>query len=385
MESKGRVVLYGGHVTDPENRIDDDLNIIIEDGKITAITKEPYVPCFGENAVDVSGCIVTPGLIDHHCHPYPFTERIGIPAEAIMFSNGVTSIVDAGSAGAANYLKYRPFKDQSIIGLKAYINVSPMGLNATEELDPDKMDYGALKELFDEYGSELMGLKIRCSRYTVKEFGYSSLKKAVEIADRLGVPVMVHPTDPPGEMEELLSYLRAGDVCSHMYMNIGSAIVDENGHVKDCAWKARERGVLFEAADARAHFGFSTAIPAIKEGFLPDFIATDNTTLSVLRRPTTFSLAMQLARYEALGMDFNTVLKCCTSAPAKDMGLKNGEGTLTVGGATDVAVFKKHEKEVVFGDRENGDPDQHTITGRIVYEPVVTVKNGIIVYRNILY
>ena len=93
----------------------------------------------------------------------------------------------------------------------------------------------------------------------------------------------------------------------------------------------------------------------------------------------TFSL-----RYE-LNRSFETVLRCCTVNPAKDMGLKNGEGTLTVGGTADVAVFKKHEKEVVFGDREDGDPDQRTITGHVIYEPVVTVKSGSIVYRNIMY
>lgn len=230
-----------------------------------------------------------------------------------------------------------------------------------------------------------MGLKIRISRDIVKEFGFSSMRKTVEIAEKLGVPVMVHPTDPPGEMEEFLSYLRPGDVCSHMYMNIGSTIVDENGHVKPFAIKARERGVLFEAADAQAHFGFSTAIPAIREGFLPDFIATDGTINSMLKKPTTFSLAMQLAKYEALGMDFKDILRCCTIQPAKDMKLKEGEGTLTPGMKADVAVFKKHERHVAFGDRPNGAPDQQTITGKVLYEPVVTVKNGMVVFRNILY
>ena len=385
MPPAARGVLCGGHVIDPANGIDDDLNVIIENGVIKELTREPYEPVFFENAVDVSGCIVTPGLIDHHCHIYPFAEKIGLPGEAVKFSNGVTTVVDAGSCGLKNYPKHRSFKDQTLLTYKAYINVSEMGLTEPEDLDPSKMDFGALKALFEECGDELMGLKIRTSRDIVKELGFAPLKATVELADRLGVRIMVHPTDPPGEMDELLSYLRPGDVCSHMYMNIGSPIVNDDGSVKECALRARERGVLFEAADAQAHFGFSTAIPAIAAGFLPDFIATDGTRNSMLKRPTTFSLAMQMARYQALGIPFTEVLRRCTVNPARDMGLEGGYGTLTIGGVGDVAVFRRHRREVIFGDRANLSPDQATFVGDTVYEPVVTVKSGMVVYRNILY
>ncbi len=384
MSDKPRVVLYGGHVIDPANAIDDTLNVVLEDGVLTALTKEQPARTEFENAVDVSGCIVVPGLIDHHCHMYPLNEQIGLPTESVMFSNGVTTVADAGSCGAANYGKHRSFRAQTRMSYKAYINVSPLGLNAPEDLDPARLDEGALRELFAECGDELLGLKIRTSRAIVGEFGYAPLRRTVAIAERLGVPVMVHPTDPPGEMEELLGCLRAGDVCTHMYMNIGSAITDENGRVKQCALDARRRGVLFEAADARAHFGFSTAVPAIREGFLPDFIATDGTVKSMLMRPTTFSLAMQLARYEALGMDFKSVLRCCTVNPARDMRLTHGEGSLTVGLSSDVAVFRKHEREVVFGDRTDLAPNQHTLVGHVLYEPIVTVKSGMVVYRSIM-
>ena len=138
------------------------------------------------------------------------------------------------------------------------------------------------------------------------------------------------------------------------------------------------------AADAQAHFGLSTAQAAIREGFLPDFIATDGTVNSMFKRPTAFSLAMQLARYESLGLSFPEILRRCTVNPARDMGLTDGEGTLTVGKTGDAAVFRRHEREVLFGDRPNGDPDQRTWRGQAVYEPVLTVKRGMVVYRNIL-
>ncbi len=385
MPPVARVILNGGHIIDPANNIDEVANIVIEDGKIVKICKEPHEPVFFDNVVDVSGCIVTPGLIDHHCHVYPLAERIGLPGESVMFSNGVTTVVDAGSSGVVNYPKHRSHRKQCLLDYKAYINISGMGLSQPEDLHPKLMDVGALKELFAECGDELMGIKIRTSKNIVHDLGYEPLKKTIEIAEKLGVAIMVHPTDPPGPMDELLSMLRSGDVCSHMYMNMGSTILDETGHVSAAAIAARKRGVLFEAADAQAHFGFSTAVPAIAEGFWPDFIATDGTRNSMLKRPTTFSLAMQLARYQDMGVPFKETLRRCTINPAEHMRLQEGQGTLTVGGKADIAVFRKHEKEVLFADRPNLDKNQATRTGHVVYEPVMTVKSGMVVYRNILY
>ena len=379
-----RVVLYGGRVLDPASGLEEDLNVVIEDGKIKELTREPYVPGLMDNAVDVSGCLVTPGLLDHHCHLWPLAEKLGLPGEAVMFSNGVTSGVDAGSAGAVNYPQRRSLRENTLFTFKSYLHVSALGLTE-EDPDPSHFDYAAIKDVFDRYGDELMGLKLRTGRELVKELGWAPLRACVELAERLGVHVMVHPTDPPGELEELLSLLRPGDVCTHMYMNIGSTILDEHGRVKDCVWRARERGVLFEAADARAHFGFSVALPAVRQGFLPDFISTDGTRNSMLLRPTAFSLAMQLARYEALGIPFMEVLRRCTVNTARHMGLRGGEGELRPGGAADIAVFRRHEREVTFGDRPAFTPGQETLTGHVVYEPVVTVKSGMIVYRNILY
>ncbi len=384
MALEGRVILRGGRLMDPAGGRNEEACIVCEGGRIAEITKEMPTVSYSDNVVDIRGCFVTPGLIDHHCHIYPLAETIGLPGEPVMFSGGVTTVVDAGSCGTAHYLRHRSYREQSMLDYKAYINVSAMGLTEPEDLRPERLDEGALKELFEVCGEEWMGLKIRVSRSIVKDLGFEPLRKTIRIAEKLGVPVMVHPTDPPGSMDELLSLLRPGDVCTHMYMNLGSTILDEEGRVRRSAWEARKRGVLFEAADAQAHFGFSTAIPAIEQGFLPDFIATDGTRKSMLKRPTTFNLAMQMAKYESLGIPFQEVLRLCTAAPAAHMGLKEGQGTISIGGKADLAVFRRHEKEVIFGDRPVLDPEQRTHTGHVVYEPVLTVKSGMVVYRNIL-
>jgi len=377
------LLLKSGHVIDPRDQIDRIADVLIDDGKILRIGKvEEQV----DNVIDASGCYVTPGLIDHHCHLYPLA-KIGLPAEAVCFASGVTTAVDAGSTGCATYALHRPFIQQSKLRIKAYLNVCTTGLSSLptlEDVDPDHWDEGAIRDCFDRYGGELLGLKLRTSAPIVRELGYQPLRATVALAEKLGVTVMVHCTNPPGEMSELLDILRPGDVMTHMYMNQGSAIT-ENGVVKECAYRARERGVVFEAADARAHFGLDVAQAAIQEGFWPDILASDLTKLSMHLRPTAFNMAMQLSKYAALGIPFKTLIGLCTVAPAAHMGMADTIGSLTVGHGADIAVFRPVNRENIFGDRPYGNKDQKQILGETVYQPVLTLKDGDMVYRDITF
>ncbi len=169
-----------------------------------------------------------------------------------------------------------------------------------------------------------------------------------------------------------------------MYMNKGSNLVSD-GKVIDAAFKARERGIIFEAADAREHFGMDVAETAIKQGFLPDFIATDLTHLSMHLRPTSFNMAMQLSKYTALGISLKDAIRMATVNPAKHMGMLDKIGSLTVGHPADIAVFRPVEKENVFGDRPFGNPDQKTVTGKLVYQNVLTIKDGEMVHRDVTF
>lgn len=384
------LILKHGRVLDPMNGIDCVTDVYVEGERIVKVGNTGAdINAVKESAVtviDAAGCIITPGLIDHHTHLYPYT-KIGLPAEAVCFASGVTTAVDAGSCGCKTYGEKRTFGSFSKLGILAYLNVCSTGLDSLpvlEDVDPAHWDEGAIKDCFERYPGELAGLKLRTSAPIVKELGYEPLKAAVKLAERIGTHVMVHSTNPPGEISELLDILRTGDILTHMYMNQGSCLT-EDGKVISAAIRARERGVLFEAADARMHFGMDVAQCAIREGFYPDLLATDLTKLSMHLRPTAFNMAMQISKYTHLGIPFEKTIELCTAAPARQLGLADSIGSLTVGHAADIAVLKPVRTEHVFGDRPYGDANQRVLPGDTVYQPMLTLKNGDMVYRDILF
>lgn len=377
-----QIIIKNGIVIDPTNRFHGQADVAVAEGKIAGIGQ------YSNDAVmvvDASGCIVTPGLIDHHAHLYPLA-KIGIPAEAMCFSSGVTTAVDAGSTGCDTFSANILFMDQSKLTIRAYLNVCSTGLDSLpqemEDVDPAHFDEGKIAAAFQMYGPILQGLKLRTSRAVVKELGYAPLRRTLELAGKLGVSVMVHCTDPPGEMDELLSILRPGDVLTHMYMNKGSTILDGKGTVSKAAYDARKRGVLFEAADARAHFSFEVGESAIRQGFLPDLIATDLTRLSMNLRPTAFNMANQMSKYYMMGIGLDALIACCTSIPARNMGLASEAGCLSPGAWGDVAVFKLEECNAEFGDHPYSNPQCQLRQSSKRFRPVFTVKNGEAVFRD---
>ncbi len=381
-----QLIVKNGTILDPENHVFQKADVAVVDGKIAGVGQ--YQTEDAIMVVDAAQCLVTPGLIDHHAHLYPLAS-IGIPAEAVCFSSGVTTAVDAGSTGCRTFREYLPFLDDSKLTIRAYLNVCSTGLSSLprkmEEVAPESYDPHAIAELFAQYGSRLEGLKLRTSREIVGELGYRPLRETVNLAEQLGVPVMIHCTNPPGTMDELLSYLRKGDVLTHMYMNKGDTILGQSGAVSQAAWDARERGVLFEAADARAHFSFAVSEPAIAQKFYPDFIATDLTRFSMNLRPTAFSLSNQLAKYFMLGVPMENLFAACTSEPARHMRLQGKIGCLSPGANGDIAVFQQVLGDVEFGDRPYSDSACQLRKGTQRFRPVMTVKNGEVVYRDISF
>ena len=381
-----QLVILNGTLTDPASGLDRVADLAVEDGRIAGIGD--YHGAAATRTLDAAGCLVTPGLIDHHCHMAPLS-HIGLPSESVCFASGVTTAVDAGSTGCDNFEKHLPFMEQSRLRMLAYLHVCSTGLaslpKAMEDVDLAHFDRDGIRRTLEKHRGRLLGLKLRTSKGVVKEAGYEPLRATVKLADEVGAEVMVHCTDPPGELSELLEILRPGDIMTHMYMNKGSKLTDASGTVIPAAVKARERGVLFEAADAREHFSFEVSEPAIRAGFFPDVLATDLTKFSMYLRPTAFNLPNQIAKYTQLGIPFEKVLELCTAAPARLMGLEGETGCLKEGACADIAVFRKETSTIPFGDRPYGNPDGQLRPCAWRLNTMATVRAGEVVYRNNMF
>ncbi len=374
------VIIKNGHLIDPSRKMDCLGDIHVSGGKIVEAGNENTHKQVSE-VIDAEGCFVVPGLIDFHTHLFYRGTEIGTPPDLGLIPNGVTTAVDGGSTGCDNYeLFHSTIVTKSIAGIKSFINVSPVGQPTgkyDECVDPQYYDPGKLQNLFEKYTGEILGLKLRLSRHIVGELGIRPLVETLKLAEKLGCPIVVHPTDPPVEMEQIVSLLRKGDILTHVYHGTGSTILDDTSKVKAPVREARKRGVIFDDAEGRFNMTFRTAKAAIADGFLPDTISSDVTIFSLYRHPV-ISLANIISKYLSLGVDLNAIIEACTYRPACLMQMQDSIGTLKPGSNADIAIFKLIDQKSVFYDKEGMKAE-----GDKLFVPMATIKSGTVMYRRI--
>jgi dihydroorotase len=96
------LVIKGGDVLDPSQSLRGKRDIGIRWGVIEAVEAE--IPAArASKTIDASGKLVTPGLVDLHCHVYPYGSAIGIPADELVQFQGTTTVVSAGDSGAISW------------------------------------------------------------------------------------------------------------------------------------------------------------------------------------------------------------------------------------------------------------------------------------------
>lgn len=375
------MLITGGHVIDPYRSVSKIADVAIAGNKILLSDEvTQYQP---DLVVDASGCIVTPGLIDFHTHVFYRGTENSIAPDISLLPSGVTTTVDGGSAGSANFEAfYHNVISNSMVRILAYLNVSSAGqssLRYDENLDPGCFDSDKIAVLFQKYHSVLAGIKLRFTSKIVNGFGLEVLEKTLQIAADNQCPVMVHPNDPPCTTEELVERLRPGDIFTHVYHAMGNHILDDNRLVKQAVIKARNSGVIFDAANGRSNFAFQTALPAIREGFYPDIISSDLTPLNLYRQPA-FGLPFLMSKYLALGMPLEQVIAACTSVPSRCLNMTEEIGTLASGAYADVAIFRMENVKVRFLDLYGQES-----WGSALLVPQMTIKSGSIVYKDFMF
>ncbi|MDD5596016.1 MAG: dihydroorotase, partial [Candidatus Omnitrophica bacterium] len=66
MTKNSKILIKGGRVIDPANNLDDTLDILIEDSKISKIAKN--ITCEADKKIDAKDKIILPGIVDMHVH-----------------------------------------------------------------------------------------------------------------------------------------------------------------------------------------------------------------------------------------------------------------------------------------------------------------------------
>lgn len=371
------ILIKNGRVIDPVFGTNEIKDIAISGGVIS----NPADVTDAKTVIDAEHCLVTPGLIDFHVHSFFMASDLAISPEAQCFPTGVTTIIDAGSSGCANYEAFRIISEFSRVRQYAFLHVNPSGIPTSaypEEHDPQYYDEKKMLELFRKYPDRLLGVKIRESRNVVGSLGLQPFFRALEIAEKAGLPLVCHVTDGPVPSNELVKHFRKGDVYTHVYHGLGYTILDESGHVMPEFFRARERGVLFDAANGRSHFSVKVAKAALSEGFLPDIISTDATVNNSWVPGAAFSLPYTMSRYLALGLNPEEIIACVTANPAAALHQKRELGSLDIGTCADVAIHRIINKNTIFTD-----PLGDILHGNQLFKTELTIREGKIVYRQI--
>jgi dihydroorotase len=301
-------------------------DVAVRDGRIAATG--PGLPRDARTVIDVTGRLVTPGLVDLHTHVGG--GYWGIDPDPIAWYTGVTTWVDAGSAGAYTLAPERP----AAVRRPILLNISAVGLSGRtgESRDLANCDVDLAIETVLRHRDRIRGIKVRIDRDTVGENGVEPLRRAVAVGEACGLPVMVHIGTTPPALGEVLDLLRPGDIVTHCASGIASPLGTE-------ARAAYARGVLFDIGHGSGGFAFDVISAQLDAGMRPHTISTDLHARSVYG--PAFDLPTTMAKLLAVGMPLAEVIDAATVNPARAFGLN--AGTLDDGAPADLAVFAVQE------------------------------------------
>lgn len=378
------LVIKNGRVIDTKNNIDEIKSIGIKNGRIHSLQDE-----FEEEAIqciDAKGCIVTPGFIDFHTHFFSYGLDSAIPCpDAICFPSGVTTAIDAGSSGEANYETFKSLiLNHTKVRMKSYLYIDSegqvkMNVDQSENLDSSNFNKEGIKELFRKYKNELLGLKIKFSKEIVEDRGLEPLIETINIAKEIGCKIVVHTTNLPVEVSELMKVLRSGDIYCHVFQGKNNSIIGDNGQVLREIIEGRKKGIIFDAANGCNNADIEVTKTAIKEGFLPDIISSDITASSFYRKEKgVFSLPFILSKYLNMGVALKDIIRSCTEAPARVIGEEETIGTLEEGAFADICILRIIDKEVEFLDS-----NKKIFVGNKLIKNEATIKDGVVVFKQI--
>ena len=340
------LLLTGGRVIDPSQSLDAVADVGIRGGRIAAIG--PNLDATGcPDVRGIAGKYVCPGLIDLHGHWYE-GNLYGIDP-MICLNHGVTTAVDAGSTGYANFPEFRrTVIDQCLTDVLAFVHISFMGLHAPYAEELMDLRYARPQEtaaVIAKHPDRAVGVKLRMGAMTANH-GLEALDRALAAASDGKVPLMVHISSG-AEEREILRRLRPGDILTHCFHGRGNRMIAEA--IVPEAHAARDRGVFFDVGHGCGSFSWGTARRAFEQHFYPDTLSTDLHRYSV-SEPLSVTLPQVMSKMLCIGMSLEDVVLKTTAVPARVLGREDEIGTLAPGVQADVLVFDVETGQFPFTD-----------------------------------
>ena len=373
------LLLKGGHVIDPKNKINEIRDVAIRDRKVAAVAAN-IDPATAYKTIDVTGLYVTPGIVDIHVHIFASTgERNSYAGERSVYPDdmtlrcGVTSVADAGSSGWRNFPVFREtIIARSRTRIFAFLNIVGNGMRGVRfERELSDMEPGPTAEMAKKNKGVIVGIKT--AHYMGPDF--AAVDRAVEAGKLADIPVMVDfgRISPQKTFAKLVTEkLRPGDIYTHVYSGLRGEL-DPSGHANPALFEGRKRGVIFDVGHGSGSFTWRVAVPIVQEGFLPDSISTDMHSGSFTSSMKDMSNVM--SKFLALGLPLDEVIVRSTWNPAREINQEQ-LGHLSVGAVGDVAVLRLEKGDFgfldMFGARMPGTQkltcEMTLRDGRIAYE-----------------
>ena len=369
------LVLKGGTVVDPSSGLDGVLDVAVDKGLIARIA--PGIPpSEAARVIEVGGKIVTPGLIDVHAHVFDGINRNGVNPDLGGVYAGVTTIVDAGSAGSATFSGFpRHIIPRCQTEIVPFLHICQTGLATQPDIIAESsVSFDDTLRVARQHTGLICGIKARMVSPALEIMGMEMPKLAKRAAREAGIKLMVHIGDTekrydPKVIHPLLDLLEPGDILTHYFTPNPGGVLDANGKLVPEAREAADRGVWFDTAHGRMNFSFDVGRRIIEQGLLPHCISTDLTVPGRLN--TVHSMTEMLTRFLGLGFTLPQVVTMSTANPAKAIGAEHRLGSLAVGRQADISVL----------EIEDGDWIVYDILGaglRVgrAFAPHLTVKRG---------
>ena len=376
------LVVKNGFLIDAKNNINKTMDIAIKEGKIASVERK-IDASLAKKVIDAKGLVVTPGLIDIHTHNFYGTKPNSaysngfnsLPPDGFTFRAGVTTVVDCGGAGWRNFITFKEqVIDRSKTRVLALINIVGRGMSGNpNEQDISDMDPKLTSMMADQFKEHIVGVKLA----HFLGYNWEPTELAVEAGEISKIPVVIDfgASDPVLPLNTLLNEkLRPGDIYTHCYSDVKgrTAILDENGKVRDYVFEAQKRGVVMDVGHGAGSFYFHQAIPAVRQGLKPNSISTDLHIFSMNGGAKNMTNVM--SKFLNMDMTLEEVIEASTWKPAQYI-QRTELGHLSEGAIADLSILKIHQGNFGFLDvlfkRMKGDK-------KIVCE--LTLKDGEVVY-----